>query len=242
MNVEDEKLLKTLVAHRATIPTAGFRGTYAAYPRGNIRRKPVCWIEQATLDRLVNDQVLEKKGARIQVSGNVIHLFQNQPKRITHQTRADQSTEHRDIYTPDGVVRSARLRRSTLEQIARKRMPSGANFLSKAQVQAGENFARDYTRAGLGHISTQNYDWMPGGDHSSAEHALISRLDRRRRVGDAIACLGPGLERAAISICCEDWTMDQLERAEKWTKGSGAMILKLALDRLVKFYGTEPGI
>lgn len=139
-------------------------------------------------------------------------------------------------------MRKTNHRLTTLEQVARMRLPSGASYLSKAQVEAGQQFAKDYALAGLGHVATQNYDFVPGGSGNRAEDAMISRMDRRRRVNEAISCLGPGLERAAVTICCEDWSLIQLEQRENWAKGAGANILKLALDRLVKFYGTEAGL
>lgn len=245
MSLEDERLVKRLTHMDARVDVSTDVDCYPAFPKGNRRRKPVCWIERGTLQRLVNCDILTRKNGQVSVSKRY------QKKFKAREDVGDKAAQHRDmetreIYTPDGVIRKARINRrvSVLRSIARKRLPGGANLLSPAQVEAGEQFAKDYTLSGMGFVTAQDFTRaeVDGGFNPAAqENAIISRMDRRKRVNEATSCLGPGLDRAVIAVCCEDWSLDQLERTENWARHSGVTILKLALDRLAQFYGTVPG-
>ncbi|MGJ8562125.1 MAG: DUF6456 domain-containing protein [Alphaproteobacteria bacterium] len=257
MTLEDEQLIRRLAGAEAFVDVSGCADVFPAFPKGNKRRKPVCWVERAALDRLLKYDVLTRKDGQVTVSRRMKKRYAAKADDADADTDTDTDTdtgtaaqhrdcETRDIYTPDGVLRPAIVnhRTSVLRSIARKRKPCGNLLLSAAQVEAGEQFAKDYAHSGIGFVSTQNYNHSgaDGGARADAqEYAIISRMDRRRRVSEAISCLGPGLDRALIAVCCEDWSLDHLERTEKWAKRSGITVLKLALDRLVKFYGTVPG-
>lgn len=246
MSLEDERLVKRLAHMEARVDVSADVDCYPAFPKGNRRRKPVCWVEQATLQRLLHSDVLSRKDGLVSVSKRYQKQFKQKNGEPEDKAAQHRDMETREVYTPDGVMRNAQLNRrvSALRSIARKRLPGGANLLSPAQVEAGEQFAKDYALCGMGFVAGQdctraNVD--SGFNPSAQENAIISRMDRRKRVSEARSCLGPGLDRAVIAICCEDWSLDQLERAEKWARYSGVTILKIALDRLAAFYGTVPG-
>ena len=239
MTLDEQQLIQTLMQHRAEIHSSGFGNIHAAYPAGNRRRKPVCWIEKDTLTRMLCNGWLERRDNWVRVSAALKGKLAGENK-----TQADHLCG-REAYIPDAMPPARAPRRvPVLLRIARQTLPGGQPALSAAQVEAGQHFAKDYALGGLGFVATQNYEAasVEGGDrHGKAEDAIIMRMDRRKRVSEAISCLGPGLDRALIAVCCEDWPLEQLERTEKWAKYTGRTILALALDRLVDFYGTRPG-
>lgn len=232
MTRDEQQLIQTLLQHQAEFASAGFGNIHAAYPRGNRRCKPVCWIENETLTRMLGNGWLERKNNMVKVSAAVTKNFTGEGNAAS--------------YRPDTPTLGAppMHRLSALQRIARQTLPGGRPALTAAQVEAGQQFARDYAGAGMGVVATQNYEaaGVDGGDRRGrAEDAIIHRMDRRKRVCEALSCLGPGLDRALIAVCCEDWTIEHLERSEKWAKYTGRTVLSLALDRLVDFYGTRPG-
>lgn len=242
MTLEEDKILRLMLREKAVIDLTNPGDIYPAFPRGDRRKRPVFWIEKHMLDRLVTLGGIEV------CDGNAC-ITERMKTRLTGGTHAGahRDMEEREIYTPAGSLRSARVnhRTSALRSLARKCTAAGEPFLSKARVEAGEQFARDYDGGGMGFVATQAYD-RAGVDSTfradGQEMAIISRMDRRKRVSEAIACLGPGLDRAAIAVCCENFSTEQLEKTENWTRHSGRTVLILALDRLVAFYGTLPGM
>lgn len=245
MTLDERQLLQTLIRHQAKIDSKAFGDIHAAFPAGSRRRKPVCWIEKAVLSRMINNEWLVPAGAFFTVAPATLTRMRGS------REGADYAAQHRDmsnsdIYMPDGTKRPARInhRVSALRRIGRRTGAGGQPLLSAAQIEAGEQFARDYDRGGMGFVRGQSFDSAVvdgGAGHSAAEEALISRMDRRRRVSEAISCLGPGLDRVLIAVCCENWSLEQIERSEKWAKHTGRTVLAMALDRLVAFYGTRPG-
>ncbi len=244
MSIDDEKILRLMARGDAMIDTSVPGRILPAYPKGNRRRKPLFWIENSTLSKFLSAGILQRKSNMAALSDDSKRRF-GRPE-MTGQAGQHRDLETRDIYTPCGAERPAQVnhRTSALRALARKRNAAGEPILTPAQVEAGEHFARDYNLGGLGYVATQNYDYT-GADntsgHGAQEAALITRMDRRRRINEAISCLGPGLDRALIAVCCEDWSIEHLERTEKWSRHSGRTVLGLALDRLVVFYGTQPG-
>lgn len=241
MTLEEDNLLRLMIGENAMIDVASPGDIYPAFPRGDRRKRPVFWIEKFMLERLEQMGAVKRHEGKASVTAATCARFS-----VDQGAGAHGDMEEREIYMPDGTARPARInhRTSALRSLARRCDASGQPLLSNAQVEAGEQFAKDYTLGGLGFTATQNYDaaGVDGAFRADAqENAIISRMDRRKRVSEAISCLGPGLDRAVIAVCCDGSSTEQLERTEKWIKNSGRTILMLGLDRLVAFYGTEPG-
>ncbi|MEI4194990.1 DUF6456 domain-containing protein [Roseovarius sp. E0-M6] len=135
--------------------------------------------------------------------------------------------------------------------LARRRDKSGRHFLSAELVRAGERLREDFE---LGHMATGQVamDWsrvmtgrVDGSARSGRGSAPFSATDAGRRAEAALRDLGPGLGDIALRCCCK---LEGLESAEKrmgWSARSGKIVLRIALQRLRRFYeglGDEAGM
>jgi len=86
---------------------------------------------------------------------------------------------------------------------------------------------------------------VDGSARSGRGSAPFSATDAGRRAEAALRDLGPGLGDIALRCCCK---LEGLESAEKrmgWSARSGKIVLRIALQRLRRFYeglGDEAGM
>lgn len=234
MTPADNRFFQTMAHHDGRVRRDRIQATYPVYPRGDRRKNPIGWIESDRLDDFLTEGTLVAANDGIRLA---------KPEEMA---LPDTASRDRILFSPKGSLRRARVntKHSVLDILADWSDLSGQLYFTAYEIEAGQQFARDYIRGGMGRMATQNVA-APlvdnGRRDDSAEMRIINDMDRRRRVQEAIACLGAGLDSAAIAVCCENWSLDKLERTEKWAKNTGMTILKLALQRLSEFYGTIPG-
>lgn len=234
-----------LVAEKALVFPDAFSGSYAAYPLGDRRKRPMCWLKAETFQALQAEGILLCKGKGFAVNERYIR-GERPPQNDRSHRSEHRHIEGQDMYVPGGVKRPVRRNFSTsaLHRIARLKSSDDQAFLSAHEVEAGEHFAKDYTLCGWDRVASQDYGAVQISskrDVNSAQDRTASQLDARQRLTDARAALGPGLERAVMAVCVEDVSLDTVERVEKWARHSGRTVLKLGLQRLSEFYGTVPG-
>lgn len=122
--------------------------------------------------------------------------------------------------------------------LSRRREKDGALFLGAAQVAAGERLREDFELAQL--AKPRELDWdavilgegpeiSPGAPPLSSEAAL-------RRTATALQELGAGLGDVALRCCCLLEGLESAERALGWSARSGKVVLRIALERLVRHY------
>ena len=248
LNTETLKIdfptLKAMASSYAIIDTARTSGLYPAYAGGDRRRRPMVWIDTQDVQTLYQTGHLKKvsKGyAFTYVSERA--LIEDRWSLSSHGKLKE--GEDKEIYIPVGVRRSVRRRNAhhILRRLSKERGPNNMPFLSAAEVQAGELFQRDHSRCYGGSKITQSVGSVRVDQSrlNSTEQDMIRRLDNGRAYQAAVDALGPSLDQAAYVICGEGKSLDQLEREQSWSRGSGRMILKLALQRLALHYGTIPG-
>ncbi len=238
-----KRLLTRLSEKKALIvsDTQGGCVTYAAYPGGDRRCRPVSWISKDVFREWLAAGIVIAKGKGYEVAPGVIARHAGAGHGAAQRTLQTES-----VSGEDGVFRPAQMNlntRSGFRALAQRLDKSGEPFLSACELEAGERFSADWARANYGRSPTQDY-MHAGSDRSfsnSAETAAIAAIDSRNRLNTAIAYVGPGLSRAVISICGKDMGLEQMEKAEGWARRSGRTVLKLALQRLAEFYGTTPG-
>lgn len=240
------ELAKRLCASEAVVFPREHQNGYTAYTKGDRRRRPLCWLDEAQFRQLRAEGLIEPRHVGREAGFAVSYSFMNRHKKKSH---ADQHRlyEDRDVYIPEGVTRSARINtmQTPLRRLAKRKLKCGRRSLSDAEIEAGERFAKDYAASHMGHVATQSFERAEGRSevYSQAwEEGLAYRLDARRRVMEALACLGGGLDRTVMSVCVTETDLEKLERAENWSQGSGLTVLKLGLQKLVVFYGTVPGL
>lgn len=162
---------------------------------------------------------------------------QRTPFAFQHQVETERAVMEESDETPRIVKVNAA--ESPLAWLARRAGPKGDPFLKTRELVAGERLREDFERAGLGPNITQNWRRFltAGTSGGPASDPGEGALAARERVSKALRALGPGLSDIAFRCCC---FLEGLEAAEKrlgWSKRSGKVVLKIALERLADHYG-----
>lgn len=153
--------------------------------------------------------------------------------------------ESASIRAPDGTEMTARVNagEDPLGWLARRRDAAGRPLLSKEMVEAGERLRADFTRANLvGGLTT---DWSAiarrqsgrrlrrsASQHGISDSALAARL----RLHRALDTLGPSAAGLVMDVCCFLTGLEQAERNRGWSRRSGKVVLRVALEQLVRHY------
>lgn len=134
---------------------------------------------------------------------------------------------------------------SPLTALARRRDKNGAPFLDAALVHAGEQLREDFELAQMGAQVGQNWDhFLTPGTATTARgsHAgIMAASAARKRVGDAMAELGPGLSDVVLRCCCYLEGLETTEKRLGWSARSGKIVLRIALIRLKRHYDETVG-
>ena len=150
---------------------------------------------------------------------------------------------------PADTAKSRRLRynlaESPLIALARRKDRDGSPFLGDDLVRAGERLREDFELSQMGPRIAQNWDqFLTGGAQSSGSghhEGAAGPARARERVAQALSDLGPGLSDVALRCCC---FLEGLEMAEKrmgWSARSGKIVLRIALQRLKRYYSETQG-
>jgi Domain of unknown function (DUF6456) len=155
--------------------------------------------------------------------------------------------ERRVTIAVDGAIQSARinLAESPLGWMKKRKGRDGRALISAVQYEAGERLRYDFEMAGLSPKVTGRYDGTPvARKHFSAYGGLSpgeAQIAAKKRYRGACDAMGAGLDDIAVRVCC---FMEGFEAAESqmgWPARSGKVVLRIALDRLVDYYGLPPG-
>lgn len=140
------------------------------------------------------------------------------------------------------------LAESPISLLGRRRDKDGHPFISPAMVQAAERLREDFELAQMGRCMTQNADlFLTAGDITSArgadgsaphshDGASATAMRARARVAGALKDMGPGLEDVALRVCCYLEGIEATEKRMGWAARSGKVVLRIALERLVRHY------
>ena len=102
---------------------------------------------------------------------------------------------------------------------------------------AGERLRADYERAKLAPSVTMR--WDPVRVKSTGDTGLTAgerQIAAKARFDGAIDAAGPGLADVLWRVVCACETLPDAERALAWPARSGKLVLRLALDRVARFY------
>lgn len=131
-----------------------------------------------------------------------------------------------------------------LTSLARRRTKDGTPFLSDDLVSAGERLREDFEIAQMAPRTTQNWDsFLTGGTDSglASGDGPLATTEARRRVAEALGELGPGLGDVALRCCCYLEGLETTEQRMGWSARSGKIVLRIALQRLRRFYQDVQG-
>ncbi|HEU0222499.1 MAG TPA: DUF6456 domain-containing protein [Paracoccaceae bacterium] len=191
---------------------------------------------RAALERMLAEDTLSRREAQGFAEARTAYTMQ-------HQEEALRSVMARDGSGPEQIPVNAA--ESPLAWLARRTGPSGEAFLSRRELEAGERLREDFERAEMGPRVAQNWDRFltagTPGQNGFRRGPGEGPADARERVAAALKALGPGLSDIVFRCCC---FLEGLEVAEKrlgWSKRSGKVVLKIALQRLADHYGLREG-
>ena len=241
----DVHVLKSMAEQYAIIDDKTGKDLCAVYARGDRRCRPMGWMPASDLDRLYQNWHLKRIRKGYGFSYAAERKLIEGGWSLSPDAHINDLTEEMS-YVPGHVQRSVRKRNGghILRRLSKERGPTEQAFLSVHEIQAGELFQRDYARCyGQSGSGSQRFD-LAHVDQSRTnkmETQTAAQIDASRAFDKAKAVLGAGLDQAALIICGEGKSLDVLEREQEWSRGSGRMILKLALQRLAQYYGTYPG-
>lgn len=212
-----ERLYTCLRDNNALIVSDG-RPPYRAVADGDMRRRPIAWIDTDTLDHWRSQGLLRthKKGWEL--------LSRPGPRPILAET-------------VDGT-RHVEVRESWMQRLARDLDLDGP------LAEAGHRLVADGLRLasrGVGSSSTTakvDGAWR----HDAQERRILMRLHARRRVQEALRKLSPMGRTCAESVCIYDRSLSEVAETLCVGEAEAGEAFTLALLRLAQYYGTIPGL
>ena len=130
-----------------------------------------------------------------------------------------------------------------LMTLARRRNKDGSYFLTRALVAAGNRFHDDFEIAqtvrpdGFSHE-----DWLRCASGAALSGGSEKQQLLIERVAATLRDLGPELSDISLRCCCY---LDGLELSEQslgWSARSGKVVLRIALQRLKRYYESYIGV
>lgn len=137
------------------------------------------------------------------------------------------------------------LTESPVAVLARRLDKDGKPFLSADLVAAAERLHEDFELAQTGPRVALNWDrFLTGGIDRGISEPLMPSLGgsaaaARDRVAAALRELGPGLGDVALRVCCYMEGVEATEKRLGWSARSGKIVLRIALERLARFYEAQ---
>ena len=223
---DDGSTVRTAVVERSIAQAMALKDWITCAEPGRISRYAITGAGRAALKRLLAEDTALKAG------------MAEAPGRFADQHRC---IEDRDINVGSaGTKRRVKYNysESPVLALSRRRDQSGELFLTNDLVRAAERLREDFELAQMGPRTTQNWDhFLTAGSGGAADSGVgDGPSSARKRVGEALSDLGPGLGDVALRVCC---FLEGLEAAEKrmgWSARSGKIVLRIALQRLRAHY------
>lgn len=123
---------------------------------------------------------------------------------------------------------------SPMVGLARRRDRDGALFLKRELVAVGERLREDFELAKMGSVLSKDIAaFMAQKPNQTAPR---NAAFAHERVQLALTDLGPGLADVAFHCCCLLEGLETTEKAMGWSARSGKIVLRIALQRLMRHY------
>lgn len=169
---------------------------------------------------------------------------ENRASGFVERNADPESDAHWDIAAIEGLARPphrSQTCESPLVGLARRRDRDGNPFLSRELVAAGERLREDFELVEVGMGGVDSWDGFMTGDGPAAKDGSKGAIDAHKRIKDALAELGPGLGDVVMRCCCFLEGLEQTEKAMGWSARSGKIVLRIALQRLLRHYAETQG-
>ncbi len=152
----------------------------------------------------------------------------------------------REMATEDGPRRLRyNLAESPVSVLGRRRDKDGKLFLEPGLVTAAERLREDFELAQMGPRVAQNWERFLTGSDRGGHRADAGKPEgpraARDRVAAALRDLGPGLGDVALRVCCFLEGIEMAEQRLGWAARSGKIVLRIALQRLLRHYDETYG-
>ncbi|NBE08620.1 DUF6456 domain-containing protein [Paragemmobacter ruber] len=160
------------------------------------------------------------------------------------------AAQHRDMAEGCGEAPDGRRRQrynaaeSPVTALGRKQGRDGKPYLDPDLVRTAERLREDFELAQMGPRVAQNWDrFLTGADRGSFGQSSPGDgpAAARDRVAGALRDLGPGLGDVALRVCCFLEGIETAERRMGWAARSGKIVLRIALQRLKRYYDERAG-
>ncbi len=150
-----------------------------------------------------------------------------------------------DIAAIEGIPREPARYHATespLIGLARRRDRDGQPFLKRDLVAAGERLREDYELSQVGMAPVESWEAFVTGAVVDIEvDGPPGSVAARARVRNALTDLGPGLGDVVLRCCCFLEGLEQTEKKMGWSARSGKIVLRIALQRLMRHYEETQG-
>ncbi|TDW38881.1 hypothetical protein LY39_01909 [Roseinatronobacter bogoriensis subsp. barguzinensis] len=132
---------------------------------------------------------------------------------------------------------------SPVTVLARRRDKNGRPFLEQDLVQVAERLREDFVLAQLDGLTLQDaqglMDVLERRKVPGPNIAPSGTKAARQRILDVLRDLGPGLGDMALRCCCRLEGVEAAEQAMGWSARSGKIVLRIALQRLCRYYNRK---
>ena len=150
-----------------------------------------------------------------------------------------------DIAEIEGVVQQPARYHATespLVGLARRKDRDGQPFLKRELVAAGERLREDYELSQVGMPPVESWEaFVFEGAVALPTDGPAGSIAARDRVKHALSDLGPGLGDVVLRCCCFLEGLEQTEKKMGWSARSGKIVLRIALQRLMRHYDETQG-
>jgi hypothetical protein len=215
---------RTAVVEAPIAQAMALKGWIACESPGRISRYRITAAGRAALSKLLAEQENKLRG------------FAEAQAGFGTSAEAEAAMEAADS---DPLARRRHLMaESPLILLSRRRDRDGMLFLSDELVRAGERLREDFELAQMGPRLVQNWDAFLTADAEPANgpDRLRGPEAARARFISALRELGPGLGDVALQCCCYLEGLEATEKRMGWAARSGKVVLRIALQRLRRFY------
>ncbi len=232
----DGRTARTGVVERAYAQAFALKDWISVRKAGRVTSYELSATGRLALKRLVE----EEEGCRMGLA-EAPQSFAGQPFASQHRDWAE-----KEIATEEGLRRMRyNLAESPVAVLGRRRDKDGRVFLTPDLIDAAERLREDFELAQMGARVAQNWErFLTMGDRGSfradSGQAEGPRA-ARERVSAALRDLGPGLGDVALRVCCFLEGIEAAERRMGWAARSGKIVLRIALQRLLRHYDETYG-
>ncbi|MGK0266268.1 MAG: hypothetical protein ACI82N_000512 [Maricaulis sp.] len=216
-------------------PCGDASGRYGIYPGGDRRRRPLARLDAGQLREALARGLLSDESGKIELCSDGRAALRRQTDEGTAHAAQHREMLDRTILSASGQLQRVRCNRRE------GALGPWADWLDPIERAAGERFCADHARSSLHQHTTRNWSLTASaraqGWNGGPEAASLAAIAAKDRVMNALAALGPGMDRLLIAVCIREEGMAAIERRFGWAQRSGKTVLKLALQQLARHYG-----